>query len=122
SMAMGSLAPAGPQIADGKLRALAVTGRTRWPTLPDVPTMIEAGYPDIEGENWQAVLVPAGTPREIITRLNREIVASLSLSEMKERLAVIGFAPLANTPEASAAQIDAEVVKWAKVVRAAGIK
>jgi len=122
SMSIGSLAPAVPQIADGKLRALAVTGKTRWQTLPGVPTMTEAGYPDIEGENWQAVLVPAGTPRDITALLNREIAAILAQPDMKERLAAVGFAPVANTPETSAAQIGAEVAKWAKVIRRAGIK
>ena len=93
------------------------------PTLmPGVPTMTEAGYPDIEGENWQAVLVPAGTPREITTLLNREIAAIIALPDMKERLAAVGFEPVASTPDTSAAQIGSEVAKWAKVIRAAGIK
>jgi len=88
-MSFGSLAPAVPQIEDGKLRALAVTGKARWPTLANVPTMTEAGYPAVEGENWQAVLVPAGTPGDIITLLNREIVKVITLPDMKERLAAL---------------------------------
>jgi tripartite-type tricarboxylate transporter receptor subunit TctC len=70
--------PVVPQVKEGKLRALAVTRKTRSPALPDVPTMTEAGYPDIEGEAWFAVIVPAGTPREIITLLHREIVAIIA--------------------------------------------
>ena len=121
-VSFGSLAPAVPQIQDGKLRALAVTSKTRSQTLPDVPTMTEAGFPDIAGENWQAFLVPAGTPSEIITLLNREIVRIIARPDMKERLAAVGFAPLANTADESAAQIGTEVAKWAKVIRQAGIK
>jgi tripartite-type tricarboxylate transporter receptor subunit TctC len=121
-MSFGSLAPAVPQIEDGKLRALAVTGKTRSQTMPDVPTMTEAGYPDIEGENWHAVLVPAGTPSEIVALLNRAIVKIMALADMKERLAAVGFEPLANTSDESAAQIGTEVAKWAKVIRQAGIK
>jgi tripartite-type tricarboxylate transporter receptor subunit TctC len=121
-MSFGSLAPAVPQIEDGKLRALAVTGKARWPTLANVPTMTEAGYPAVEGENWQAVLVPAGTPGDIITLLNREIVKVITLPDMKERLAALGFEPRAGTPDDSAAQIKTEVAKWATVIRQAGIK
>jgi tripartite-type tricarboxylate transporter receptor subunit TctC len=121
-ISFGSLAPALPQIEDGKLRALAVTGKTRSPRLPGVPTMTEAGHPGVEGENWQAVLVPTGTPADIVALLNREIVGIMATPEMKERLAAVGFTPLAHTHDESAAQIKAEVAKWAKVIRAAGIK
>jgi tripartite-type tricarboxylate transporter receptor subunit TctC len=84
--------------------------------------MIEAGYPDVEGENWQAALVPAGTPAEIITLLNREIVKAIALPEMKERLATLGFEARASTSDDSAAQIKAEVAKWATVIRQAGLR
>jgi tripartite-type tricarboxylate transporter receptor subunit TctC len=114
--------PVVPQVKDGKLRALAVTRKSRSPALPDVPTMAEAGYPDIEGEAWFAVIVPAGTPREIITLLHREIVEIIALPDVKERLAVIGFEPIGNTPEECAAQFRTEIAKWGKVIRAAGIK
>ena len=73
-MSFTTLSPAVPHIKDGKLRALAVTSRTRSQTVPDVPTMTEAGYPDIEGDTWVGVLAPAGTDPQIITLLNREIV------------------------------------------------
>jgi tripartite-type tricarboxylate transporter receptor subunit TctC len=84
--------------------------------------MAEAGYPDIEGESWFAVLVPAGTPKEIITLLNHEIVKIIALPDMKERLATLGYEPVANTPDACAAQLRAELAKWTKVIRAAGIR
>jgi tripartite-type tricarboxylate transporter receptor subunit TctC len=119
---IGSPAPALSQIEEGKLRALAVTSKTRWKTLPGVPTMAEVGYTDIEGENWQAVLVPAGTPKEVITLLNQEVIKIVMLPDIKERMAALGFEPVANTPDESAFQIRTEIAKWAKIIRAANIK
>ena len=90
--------------------------------LADVPTMAEAGYPDIEFDNWFGVFVPAGTPVEIITHLNREIAKSMALPDVKERLVALGFEPVGNTPAEFAAQIKIELEKWVKVIRAANIK
>jgi len=115
-------APAVPQIKDGKLRALAVTSKTRTLALPDVATMTEAGYPDIEFDNWLAVLARARTPTAIISLLNREIVKIVMLPDVKERLATLGFEPVGNTPEQFVAQIRTETEKWARIIRAAGIK
>jgi len=109
-------------IKDGRLRALAVTSGKRAPEFPDVPTLAEAGVPDQESEFIQAVLVPAGTPKEIIDKLYREIARIVALPDVKERLAAIGYTPIANSPEAFAAQIKADVARWAKVIRDAGIK
>jgi tripartite-type tricarboxylate transporter receptor subunit TctC len=117
-----SPAPTVPQVQEGKLRALAVTRKVRSQALPAIPTMTEAGYPDIEGENWFAFVMPAGTPREIVMRLNREIVQIVTLPDVKEKLAGLGFEPVGNSPEEFAAQIARELQKWAKVVRNAGIK
>jgi hypothetical protein len=111
-----------PQVKDGKLRALAVAYKTRLQALADVPTMAEAGYPDIEFDNWFGVFVPAGTPREIITRLNLEFAKSMTLPDVKERLVALGFDPVGSTPEEFARQIKIELEKWVKVVRAANIK
>jgi tripartite-type tricarboxylate transporter receptor subunit TctC len=111
-----------PQIKDGKLRALAVTGKTRSQTLLDVETMAEAGYPDIEGDSWVGVLVPAGTPKDIITLLNREIVTIISQPDMRERLVTLGYDPVAGTPEEFAQRIKVEIGTWGKVIRAANIK
>jgi len=88
----------------------------------DVATMAESGYPEIKGESWFAVVVPAGTPKDIIALLNREIVKSIALPDMKEHLATLGYEPLANTPDECAAQFRADMVQWGKVIRAAGIK
>jgi len=121
-ISFGVPAPAVMHIKEGRLRALAVTSRTRSQALPDVPTMAEAGYPDIEGDAWYAVVVPAGTPKEIIALLHREIVKIVMLPELQERLVSLGFERVANTPDEFAAQIKTEIAKWAGVIRAAGIK
>jgi tripartite-type tricarboxylate transporter receptor subunit TctC len=115
-----SPSPAAQQVAEGKLRGLAVTSKTQ--TLPDVPTMAEAGYPGITGDNWQGVLVPLGTPKEIIAFLHREIVKVVAQAETRERLAVLGFDPIASTPDEFTARARAEFETWAKVIRASGIK
>jgi tripartite-type tricarboxylate transporter receptor subunit TctC len=115
-----SPSPTAQQVVEGKLRGLAVTSKTR--SLPDVPTMVEAGYPNIAGDNWQGVVVPAGTRREIVAFLHRETVKVIALPETKQRLAVLGFEPMADTPEEFAARARAEFETWAKVIRASGIK
>jgi tripartite-type tricarboxylate transporter receptor subunit TctC len=117
-----SPAPTVSQVADGKLRALAVTRKNRSQALPNVPTMAEAGHPDIEGENWFAFVVPAGTPRNIVALLHREIVKIVALPDVKEKLAAMGFEPVGNSPDEFAAQIKRELPKWAQVVKAANIK
>jgi tripartite-type tricarboxylate transporter receptor subunit TctC len=121
---IGFVAPsvAIPQLGDGKVRAIAVTSATRAQTLPDVPTMAEAGHPGIEGESWVGFVAPAGTPKDIITTLNREIVKILAQPDMKERLAALGFDPIGSTPDQFAARIKSELATWTKVIRDAGIK
>ncbi len=117
-----ALPPASQHVKNGTLRALAVTSSKRSQALPDVPTMAEADVHGQEAETMQGVLVPAGTPREIIDRLQREIVRIVALPEVKERLVALGFDSVANTPEEFAAYIKAEVAKWARVIREANIK
>jgi tripartite-type tricarboxylate transporter receptor subunit TctC len=115
-------APVVPQVKEGKLRALATTGKTRSQILPDVPTMTEAGYPDIEGDSWVGALVPAGTPQDIVAMLNREIAAIIAQPDMLERLATLGYDPVASTPEEFAKRIRIEIESWGKVIRAANIR
>ena len=117
-----SLAAGLPQIKDGKVRALVVTSTARSDALPDVPTMKEAGYPDIIGDSWVGVLVPAGTPKDIVGILHREIVHVISQLGTKERLADLGYETVASTPEQFATDIKAEIETWAKVISAASIK
>jgi tripartite-type tricarboxylate transporter receptor subunit TctC len=117
-----ALTPAVPQVKEGRLRALAVTSKTRSQVLPDVSTMTEAGYPDIAGDSWVGVLVPAGTPQEIVRLLHREIATIIALPDMKARLATLGFEPVVSTPEEFESQIRSEIETWGRVIRAANIK
>ena len=121
-IAFTSLPPAVPHIRDGKLRPLAVTSPTRAAALPDVPTTVEAGYPDVLGEGWFAFIVPAGTPKDVTALLNREIIRAINSADVKEKLAALGFETVGMTPEQSAALFRSEGTKWAKVIREAGIK
>jgi tripartite-type tricarboxylate transporter receptor subunit TctC len=121
-IAFAALSAAVPQVKDGKLRALAVMSKNRSQALPDLPTIAQAGYPDLDGDGWVGVLVPAGTPKEIITSLQREIVKIVALPEMKERLSTLGFDAVGSSPEEFAVQMTLEMEKWAKVIRAANIK
>ena len=117
-----SLPPAVPSIKEGKLRGLAVTSKTRSSALADVPSMVEAGYPQIEGEGWFAFVVPAGTPKDIIALLNREIVKLIALPDINEKIAALGFKAVGMTPDESADLFRREGARWAKVIREAGIK
>jgi tripartite-type tricarboxylate transporter receptor subunit TctC len=117
-----SISTAGGHIKQGALRALAVTGARRSTALTDVPTLAEAGAPNQESEIILGVLAPGGTPREIIARLQREIVRTIAMPDIHDRLAGLGFDPIGSSPEEFGARIGAEIDKWAKVIRAAGIK
>jgi tripartite-type tricarboxylate transporter receptor subunit TctC len=121
-MSFTTLSPAVPHIKEGTLRALAVTSRTRSQSVPDVPTMTEAGYPGIEGDTWVGVLAPAGTDGQIVSFLNREVVKILSLPALKERLVELGYEPVGTTPDEYAAQIKTEIATWARIIRSAGIR
>jgi tripartite-type tricarboxylate transporter receptor subunit TctC len=121
-IAFTALPPAIANIKEGNLRGLAVTAAKRSSALPDVPTMAEAGVPDQEAETINGLLVPAGTPSDIIARINRDTVAALSLPDVKERLSALGFEPVVTTPAEFGARIKSEIAKWDKVVRAANIR
>jgi tripartite-type tricarboxylate transporter receptor subunit TctC len=111
-----------PSIKGGKTRALAVTSSQRLALLPDVPTMAEAGLPGFESYNWQGVVAPAGTPRAIVERLNRELNAILALPAQRDAILATGSEPAGGTPEQFRDLIRTETVKWAEVVRAAKIQ
>jgi tripartite-type tricarboxylate transporter receptor subunit TctC len=121
-IAFTALPPAIANIREGNLRGLAVTAAKRSAALPDLPTMAEAGIPDQEAETINGLLAPAGTPDEIVARINRDTVEALSLPDVKERLSALGFEPAVTTPAAFGARIKSEIAKWDKVVRAANIR
>jgi tripartite-type tricarboxylate transporter receptor subunit TctC len=121
-ISFGAMAPAVPLIKNGDLRALAVTGKTRSPTLPDIPTMAEAGYPEVEGATWTAIAVPAGTPKDIVAELHRLIVESLKTQDIKDKLTAMAYVPIGNSPEECAAFFKDEMAKWGKVIQDAGLK
>ncbi len=111
-----------PHVKAGKLRPLAVTGAQRSPAAPEVPTIAESGFKGFEAAAWYGVLAPAGTPKPIVGRLHAEIVRALKLPDVKERLESVGFELVGSTPEAFGAYIKTEIAKWAKVVKASGVK
>ena len=106
------------QIKSGRLRGLAVTTATRSPFLPELPTVAEAGVPGYAAENWYGMMVPAGTPKEIIARLHEDSVKSLQFEDVKERFHATGLVPFTNTPDEFEHYIRSEIEKWAKVVTA----
>ena len=118
----GSPAATIPQVNDGKLRALAVGGKIRVRELPDIPTMREAGYPDVECDAWLVVLLPAGAPRDIIALLHDEIARAIALPQVEARLVALGFEPATASADEIGALIKSELPKWAGIIRAAGIK
>ncbi len=117
-----AIPPATELIKDGKLRALAVTTKKRSQALPDIPTMAEAGYPEVEGSTWTAVYAPAGTPPEVIQEVNRLVVKIVALPDVKEKLAALGVEPVGSSSAELAAFLKSEMDKWSKVIKAAGIQ
>ncbi|MCC6534306.1 MAG: tripartite tricarboxylate transporter substrate binding protein [Burkholderiales bacterium] len=111
-----------PLARSGQLRALAVTTSVRSPAVPDVPTLAESGVPGYSVSGWNAILAPAGTPREVVEVLNREIVALLQLPDVKERYATDGSMVVAGTPQQLAQHIRQEVAKWAKLIKERNIR
>jgi tripartite-type tricarboxylate transporter receptor subunit TctC len=110
-----------PYIKSGRLRALAVVGPKRQPMLPDVPTMVEAGIPGYELTNWFGLMVPAGTPRDIVTRINTDVAKVLKMPDVRERLLGMAAEPVGSTPEQFSAFLKSETAKWAKVIKDGGI-
>jgi tripartite-type tricarboxylate transporter receptor subunit TctC len=117
-----TIAPAMPQVKTGKLRALAVTSLTRSAAAPEIPTVAESGLPGYEATAWQGVLLPAATPRDIIVKINTEIVRVIKQPEVRKQLADQGYEPVGNSPEQFAAYIKSEILKWARVIKTAGLK
>ncbi|MBC7780771.1 MAG: tripartite tricarboxylate transporter substrate binding protein [Proteobacteria bacterium] len=122
SMIFGNLPAVLPFVKSGKVRVIAIASGKRSPTLPDLPTMSEAGVPGFEASTWAGFLVPAATPPATITKLHADVLKAFALPDTRERMAANGFDPIGNSPKEFAAYIDAEVARWAKVITAAGIK
>ena len=111
-----------PLIKDGKVRPLAVARATRWPELPDVPTLVESGFPDFVADAWTGVVAPIGTPPEIIRKLNAAINEGVQSAEMKANLARFSAIPKAGSPQDFAAFLGEEMPKWAAIVKLSGAK
>lgn len=121
-MTSSSLSLLIPHVRSGRVRALAVTSAGRHHAMPEVPTVAEGGLPGYESVQWAGLLAPAGTPREVITRVHREASAILRAPENRERLRADGSDVVASSPEEFGAFIQSEIVKWTKVAQAAGIQ
>lgn len=116
------LPPALPFVKSGKVKALAVTGLRRSPLLPDVPTLVESGFPGYEALSWSGMLAPAGTPPAIIAKWNAQVTSILKLPEIREKMLSLGFEPQTSTPEEFGAFIRGEMSKWTTIAKEAGIQ
>jgi tripartite-type tricarboxylate transporter receptor subunit TctC len=122
TMGFTNIVNALPLVKDGKLRAFAVSSRKRTALAPELPTMIESGFPDYEAVPWFGLMAPAGTPQPIIDRLHDETVKVLAIPEVRKALEIQGLDVIAGTPAEFAAVIKTELPYWAKIIKEAGIK
>ena len=122
TMYFGAIAPLIPLVRDGKLRALAVTSEQRFPAAPDLPTMIEAGYPGFVSILSIGLMAPAGTPPALVEKIHKDMVKAISTPEVRKMLSDIGMEEIGNSPAEFAAAIAAERPQWAKVIQDAGIR
>jgi tripartite-type tricarboxylate transporter receptor subunit TctC len=111
-----------PHIRSGKLRALGVASLRRSAVLPELPTLHEAGFTDLDASSWHALFAPSRTPREVIARLNTEVRNVLKMPDVAQRLAALGVEPIGNSPEELAEFLRQEIARWGKVVRQSGAK
>jgi tripartite-type tricarboxylate transporter receptor subunit TctC len=122
SMIFDNIVSAMPNIKSGKVKAVAISARKRSPLVPDLPTVGEAGLPGFTSDAYFGVFVPAATPREIVDRLNRELVKAVTSADVREQLARLGAEPVGGAPAALAAAVKADTEKWARVIRQANVR
>jgi tripartite-type tricarboxylate transporter receptor subunit TctC len=115
-------APLLPMIANKQIKIIATSGEHASPGLPDVPTVRDSGYPDYVVTGWNALSAPAGVPKDIVTKLNEEIVVVLKMPEIRQRMADLGMEPMIASPDALNQRLHDDIVKWARVIDAAGIE
>ena len=119
-MMIAVMASALPHVTSGKLRGLAVTGKTRSTTAPAIPTIAESGVPSYEFNTWYGVQAPAGTPRTVVDKINTDVLRALQEPDLRARFAAGGLEPLASTPEEFGSMVRTEITKWTKVAAAIG--
>ena len=112
----------GPSIANKQFKVIATSGEQRAPQLPAVPTVKESGYPDFVVTSWNAFYGPAGLPKDIVTKLNEQVVAALKTPDIQKRMEDLGIAPMVGSPEFLNERMKSDIVKWAKVIEAAGVE
>ena len=117
-----SMSPAVPLVKSGRLKGIAVTTTKRVPAMKDLPTIAEAGVPGYEVQAWNGIVAPAGTPKEIVAKLNRAIVEIVATKEFRDRISAQGFEPDSSSPEEFAELIQRDILKWAKVIKDSGAK
>jgi tripartite-type tricarboxylate transporter receptor subunit TctC len=122
AMLFDSLASVMPHVKSGKVKPLAINAPRRSPLLPEVPTLAEAGMPEFDRYTWFGMFAPAGTPREIVERLQREIVGSLQAPDLLERFGNVGAEPVGSTPAEFVERIRSDTARWSEVIRAANVK
>lgn len=120
-MLFTGMSPVEAQVKSGQLRAIAVTGKTRLPTAPDIPTVHESGLPEYDFSTWYGVLVPANTPKAVIERLNTELRKTMQAPEVRDKLASLGADLSVGTPQAYGAMLQEEVARWATLVKSTGM-
>jgi len=122
AMLFDSLASVQPHVKSGRVKPLAVNASTRSPLMPDVPTLSEAGMPQFDRYTWFGMFAPAGTPREIVARVQAETVAALKAPDVLKRFSDVGAEPVGSTPEQFVERIRSDTAKWAEVIKAANVK
>jgi tripartite-type tricarboxylate transporter receptor subunit TctC len=122
SMIFDNMPSALPLVKSGDVRAIAVTSATRSPAAPNIPTLAESGLPGFEATSWFALMAPAGLPKDVLAKINAETIRVMNLPDVREKLTALGLDVAPGTPEALSSHVQAETLKWAKVVKESGAK